>query len=309
LNSRNASNAARGYFLIGCNRVIDDVPGQAARMVQIKRDHDVCQQKAFAGAPDTGECFGAIRGERAELREFYGRVKSCVGINATYDTSDGMQSARYDREICRLEVIAQDIGRMGDAAGLEAVVGMACDDIQFSREQAARDEAFRGQMLGILASGAQSLAGTVAHGTAQLDAAKHGMVLPDSEAASGGALAGGAAPCTDNGASCEYSGSVTAWKTKCSDPTTPNQGPCYCAAVATANCFIMHGCYAEAGAKTKVTRGILQQTASTSAANAAQYGTSCDSTPACVPQGGHCTDGMQCCSHACAGQGLGNRCQ
>jgi hypothetical protein len=314
LNSnKGGEDAARGYYLIGCNRIIDSLVASAARMVEICADLDKIPQQAQAGIPIDVHVMKAENDELAELKD---RVESCVNINNTYDIHNGNESGRYDREMCRLEAISADVGRHGAAVGLDSIVGTACDDIQFSRQMAAQDAQFRGQLAGILASGAQGITSAVAHGQAQVEAARHGQVLPDSQAASGSGPSSGVSPasCLDSGQSCQTDQGAVHWKGLCS-ANPPNQAPCYCAAVATYSCFIAHGCYAEAGAKqpngqpSTTTLASLQQGAASNSSSAQALGTTCTATASCVPSGGTCTDGIQCCSHACAGQGTGNKCQ
>ncbi|HTA94017.1 MAG TPA: hypothetical protein VK745_30775, partial [Polyangiaceae bacterium] len=314
VNARNVA-AARGYYLIACNRIIDSVPAGAARMVQICADLDSAFQKNSTGAPDAADFRRAVEKERPELRELFERVQACVNINDTYSADDRSNSERYDREMCRLEAVSADVGRHGDAVGLDSIVGTACDNVQFSREQAARDEQFRGQMAGILSSGVHSIGGAVVHGTAQLEAARHGIVLPDAQAATGMSTTGSSAACLDGGKSCESDKSLVSWKGKCAG-NPPSQAPCYCAAVALYSCLIAHGCYAEAGAKqsngqpSSTTLASLQQGAASNAGSAHALGTTCDAPPpACIPTGQPCdiTPGYAhtCCSGACSQQSGG----
>ena len=69
--------------------------------------------------------------------------------------------------------------------------------------------------------------------------------------------AGASAGCADNGDSCASDGAIVTAKTECGG-NPPTQRPCYCAAALTYDCFLKHGCYAEAGASTSVTKAQLE---------------------------------------------------
>jgi hypothetical protein len=68
--------------------------------------------------------------------------------------------------------------------------------------------------------------------------------------------------CADSGASCKQP----------LPPSGENQRPTYCAAAATFACFISHGCYAEAGAPTSLTRTQLKAGCDDSNASAVALG-------------------------------------
>ena len=72
----------------------------------------------------------------------------------------------------------------------------------------------------------------------------------------------GAGNCSDNGASCKSTGNCA----------NGGQYACYCAAAATYQCFLAHGCYAEAGAMTSVTKSQLESGCSTSLSQASSLG-------------------------------------
>jgi hypothetical protein len=83
----------------------------------------------------------------------------------------------------------------------------------------------------------------------------------------------GGGVCADNGESCASDPSVTRWG-ECR-PDTTAQRACYCRTYFTAQCFIDHDCYAEAGAATSVTRARLESTQASANDMAGQLGPPC----------------------------------
>lgn len=284
--------SARQFFEVSCNRIRPSLEANARRLVELDLEAKAAWQVINAGASGAAippeqahaalDTTKRLQPEADEIKE---RIEGCTRAGDTWDIDgDHKKALPYYDAMCRLMAIRDRASSI--IAGFEYVVGSACDAGHFSREQMASDAQFRARLGGILAQGAQNIAGNVATGMAKVEAAKRGEIVVDNPpqggptalAANAGPAAGGG--CPDFGKSCESDPTLLSWKQRCQG-NTPVQAACYCATAAAYKCFIAHGCYAEAGAKrpdgqpSDTRLASLQQGASDSSQKASQLGTSC----------------------------------
>lgn len=282
---------ARQFFEVSCGRIRPSLEANARRLVELdveaKAAWKVIDATAAGQAVPEEEAKAALATTerlKPEADEIAARIEGCTRAGDTWDIDgDHKQALPYYDAMCRLMAIRDRASAI--ISGFEYVVGMACDSGHFSREQMASDAQFRARLGGILAQGAQNIAGNVATGVAKVEAAKRGELVVDPPpggptTAAANAGGGGGGGCPDYGKSCESDPVVVSWKQRCPG-NTQVQAPCYCATAAVYKCFIAHGCYAEAGAKrpdgqpSDTRLASLQQGASDSAQKASQLGTAC----------------------------------
>ncbi len=282
---------ARQFFEVSCGRIRPSLEANARRLVELDIEAKAAWQvinATAAGQPvpeeESKAALATTERLKPEAEEIAARIEGCTRAGDTLDIDgDHKQALPYYDAMCRLMAIRDRASSI--ISGFEYIVGTACDSGHFSREQMASDAQFRARLGGILAQGAQNIAGNVATGMAKVEAAKRGELVVDPPpggptTAAANAGGGGGNGCPDYGKSCESDPVVVSWKQRCPG-NTQVQAPCYCASAAVYKCFIAHGCYAEAGAKrpdgqpSDTRLASLQQGASDSAQKASQLGTSC----------------------------------
>lgn len=278
---RNDLATAQRYYEAACNRYTGSVADTATLYVtavrtkkasfeflmrHVRQPEELEAQLGLeAGSTATQRAEDDLDAAQKTIQEVGSRLNACMDL-ASYVEKDhpSRALALYDAA-CEMQAVLEPDGetnlvRINTESGCE-----------MGRADRAASRQFRAQFAAQMTAALTNAAASVGQSVASSNAGPR-VVSSAASAASGS--------CADGGQSCKSDGAVVDWKQRCSGGM---QAACYCAAAATHQCFLAHGCYAEAGATradgspTTVRKATLQSGVSTNAARASELGTSCGS--------------------------------